>query len=670
MTVYKVGNKRMRLLHVISANQSSIMIDIDTEKYPIVVEVPIDKLEEIELENSIYPSEEHLTVKERNRFGIAKSIILEVSNELKGMKMLDRKLRKQIISNSAEKYNISTSKVRKLVIKYWKSGMIMNSVAIKYPRNQGKRSRQGKNGFRVTEMDERNFLSSIKKHYLTRELKPLQHAYDYCIKDYYTVINEEGYHKLLDAIPTYNQFYYIFKKNYEGTKELIRARYGDVVAKETVRPVTESVGSANVFPTYELDSTILDSYALSYMDDDIDVEIVGRPVIYLIVENISSRIAFFYLSYEKFMSEVASINSLIYGLTCSDKYMSLMNIDTDEYVGFLPSALVIDRGELTSTGIIEAISGVGVSVSVTAGMRASYKPKVERLIGKINSELAKFVPGTIKKDRQHNPRTEKDYRLRASLTLQDLAMICHKIIVQHNNHDVVESFLDPDYVNRKYTPNDIYDFLTKKYAIINRTIDEKNAIMMLLTTSDATVTESGVRFKNLEYISKKILKEGWIEKARIKGRYRIKIKYNQIDVRTIYYFDDSSGTLHELKLTEKFKLFSDLSFPEVELFFKNRQQRIDNQNRNALEERINNFDVISKIVNESITKKKNSNNKKSNNAKVKAIGENRDMAIALERKMHRDVLFNDEQVADDDVADSEDENEILDMIIETIGEIE
>ena len=667
MPVFKVGQKRMRLIHQIAETGASIMIDIDSKSYPVEIEMPLYELDEVDIEEVVYPSEELLSEKERRRFESSKKIISEVTNELSGERIVERRLRHRTIAYVAKKNNVSYSKVRSLIIKYWKSGMILTSVAVMYPRNQGKRKRQSSKGFVVTKEDEMNFDNSIRKHYLTRELKPLMHAYEQCIKDYYSN-SEGGRLKLMKKIPSYNQFYYVFIKKYDGNSEVTKARYGEVVAKEIARPLIGNTKSANAFPTYELDSTILDSYTLEYFEGIQHADIIGRPVIYLIVETISSRIAFFYLSYEKFMSEVASVNSLIYGLSCPQKYMGMMGIETEEYDGFIPNALVFDRGELTGSGIIEAITRMGITTNITGGMRASYKPKVERLIGKINSELAKYVHGTIKKDKKHNPRTEKDYRLRSSLTIQDMAKICHRVILQHNNHDVVEGFVDLSYRNGKYTPNHIFSFLSSQYGIVNRTLDEKNAIMMLLSAGDATVTESGIRFKKMDYISRALLKSGWIEKARIKGRFRIKVKYNPIDVQKIYIYDEKTRTLDEVKLTEKFSEFIGLTFYEVELFFEERQSCIDKQKRSSLEEKINGFEEIDGIIKEAKKRKELTKDGRSNNSKVKSIGINRNTAIAIEQNQHRQNLLVEEKPdLNESSVDANDRNDDLDLIIKAIG---
>ncbi len=55
---------------------------------------------------------------------------------------------------------------------------------------------------------------------------------------------------------------------------------------------------------------------------------------------------------------------------------------------------------------------------------------------------------------------------------------------------------------------------------------EETIKLCLMPTDTACVTEKGIKYKNLYYISERAIIEGWFEKARAKGSYMPPVRFS------------------------------------------------------------------------------------------------------------------------------------------------
>ena len=100
-----------------------------------------------------------------------------------------------------------------------------------------------------------------------------------------------------DHIPTYQQFIYWHKKENDEYDE-IQARKGKTFFEKTLRPLLGNSTFESIGPgyRYQIDATIADIYLVSRIDRNI---IVGRPVMYVVIDVWSRLIVGLYIGLEQ-----------------------------------------------------------------------------------------------------------------------------------------------------------------------------------------------------------------------------------------------------------------------------------------------------------------------------------------------------------------------------------
>ena len=128
---------------------------------------------------------------------------------------------------------------------------------------------------------------------------------------------------------------------------------------------------------YEIDATIADIYLVS---DSQRSNIVGRPVIYMVIDVFSRMVAGFYIGFEN-PSYAAAIQAIHMATIDKSDYCRQFGFDVTPQqwpcIG-LPSAFLADRGELMGHQIECLEKGFGVRVENTPPFRSEAKGVVER----------------------------------------------------------------------------------------------------------------------------------------------------------------------------------------------------------------------------------------------------------------------------------------------------
>ena len=116
---------------------------------------------------------------------------------------------------------------------------------------------------------------------------------------------------------------------------------------------------------YEIDATIADTYLVSDSDS---VNIVGRPVIYMIIDVFSRMVAGFYIGFEN-PSYPAAMQALYMAVVDKVEYCRELGFDigSEDWpsVG-LPDAILADRGELLGHQIESLESNFSVRIENAA----------------------------------------------------------------------------------------------------------------------------------------------------------------------------------------------------------------------------------------------------------------------------------------------------------------
>ena len=494
--------------------------------------------------------------------------------------------RRKIIQVASEKYSISESWILEYLKRYWKRGKTRNSLLPDY-KNCGAKGKERKagnvkrgrprinqnikgEGINVTEDIKRIFRISVNKYYYTTAKNSLMLTYELMRKEYFT----DGFKevngikipiiKLQSEIPSFGQFRYWFEKERNIKKE-ITSRYSNKKYQKQYRPI---VGNSldGVFQPgkYEIDCQVGDVYLVSRFNKD---WIIGRPAIYVVIDKFSRMICGLYIGLET-GSYVGAMMALLNATTDKVEFCKQYGIEIKEKdwpAHHLPETIIADRGELEGGNIDNLINILNVKVQNTPPYRADLKSAVERFFGLTNERVKPFLPGKI--DLSGRERGDKDYRITAKLDLYQFTHIIIKCILYHNNHYHLDYYKrDQDMIedNVSCIPIELWNWGIANRGGSLRMVSRDVVKLALMPSDTATITAKGIRYKDMYYATKSMLKSGVFADARNKGRWKVKISYDPRDMEFIYVYDDNLNEYEKCFLIDSNSRYKDKSIEEIE----------------------------------------------------------------------------------------------------------
>jgi len=555
------------------------------------------------------------------------------------------KSRKVIIDKAIEKYKLSYSSIKRIFCNYLKSGKILDSLIPKFYNcgGKGKERTVNKNqGVIIDNEVKRFFRQGINKYYNTPKKNTIKTCYELIIRDYLKANPNSEF-------PTLKQFYYWHSKlTKDNKRNEISKRYGDRTYQQTGRPITGNSlqDAGTVAELYQIDSTILDVYIVSKLNRNL---IVGRPILYFIIDVYSRAIAGINVTIEPFNSyqgaKVALINTMSDKVSYCKKYG--IDIKKEEWdIRCIPSRLLADRGEILSRNIENAITNLGIIVQHTSSYRGDLKGIVERAFSSLNSYIKPFIDGVVENKFNRVERGDSDYRLQANLTLEEITQIVIKYVLFYNNNHVL-SYYESDGLtienNILKIPKKIWEYGVKQKKGLLRELPEEVIKINLFNNKEVTVTPRGVKVNKLYYISENSLKEGWFQRARIQGFFKIRISYDPNNLSEIYYIKEDGLSYDTLTLVSYQKHYKDLNEQELEKIFEYEETLNNQASEKEIHEKVNLFNEVEKIINKAKEEKEKVIDKKiTKAARLKNIREN----LEMEREYFRNnnEVENDEEI--------------------------
>lgn len=552
-----------------------------------------------------------------------------------------KKTRKKIIDEAKDKFNISESKLKRIFNRYLKNGKVLSSLYPNFDNCGGKGKARDIVKFKnddIVNVDykfRKIFEEGINKYYKSSKKNSIRTTYELTMRDYVSKNPN-------DKIPSLKQFYYWFNKiNKENKKNIISKRYGERIYHQTSRPIIGNSIEDRLSPAdlYQVDSTILDIYLVSRLNRNL---IVGRPVLYLVIDTYSRMIVGINVTLEPFNSYTGVEMALVNAFTNKADYCKQYGVDIncDEWnTNCICNRILSDRGELLGSNVENAISNLGIMVQNTPPYRGDMKGIVEKAFERIHTLIKPFCEGTVDNKFNVIERGNEDYRLKANLTLEEITAIIIKCVLFHNNHKVMD-YYQSDGIdienNIPKIPRDLWNYGVKIKKGLLRILPEDVVKINLMPTREATVTAKGVRFNKLYYVSSHTLENGYYQRARIEGSYKIKISYNQNDISEIFYIKED-GTHDVLKLVDYMSHYKHLSEEELNKVF----TEVNILNEKVKEDELNaKFKLYNEIENITKNAKKEmeiiKDKSLSKSEKLRNIRDNLDK----ERKYYRDKEAN------------------------------
>lgn len=554
-----------------------------------------------------------------------------------------------LIQKVMAQHSVSKPTIYKHLRRYWQRGMTQNALMPEF-RKRGEKGKEktagvskrgrpalfGEDGVNVDEDMKKIFRVAIEKFYHTPKKNSLPAVYQMMVREFFAedVYYEDGQEKVLisgaEKLPTFPQFKYYYYKEY-GKEETSIAREGRRKYEKDLRAVLGLSTSETFGPgsRFQIDATVADVYLVSRYNAN---WIIGRPVLYLVVDVFSRMITGMYVGLEgpswtgamMALANAASDKTAFcaqYGISISKSQWPCED---------LPEVLLADRGELEGYNIDRLVENFRLHVENAAPYRADWKGIVEKQFDLIQKRVKPFLPGYVDKDFQQ--RGARDYRLDAKLTVEDFTKIIIRQIINYNTKKYLEDYIrDEDMIRDEVepTPLNLWNWGIENRSGKFRSYPEDYVRLHLLPQDNATVTYKGIRFKQMMYGSERALREGLFPEARMKGNWKVSVSYDPRNMSVIYLWDERSQTFEPCHLLEHQERYSNKTLEEVENLIANEKQMKKDAEHAQLQARVDAIGEVEHIVKDAV--------KKANKQQDKGLSKaERTRSIKENRKVERD----------------------------------
>ncbi len=610
--VFRFGDLCKRLLW--SGTDSAVWIDIDS-KTALPEMIQVVELERLlmdgDLECITDPFEEvvlrevengSLDQKKRDEaWGILEDIAQKPE-------LFVSRSRGQIVTGVMERHGITKQTVYRLLRRYWQRGMCRNALLPDYA-NSGARGKRRKpslvklgrprlvregDGSNVTPEMERIFRRVVEERLLKEKHSSIPDAYASALpllKAFLPQLN------VLD-LPTLEQFRYFYKREYHFTETLQRRTSAVDFAKD-IRPISSTSTAETLGPgyRYQIDATIADIYLISEHDRSL---IVGRPVIYMVIDVFSRMVVGMYVGFEG-PSWVSAMVALANTVADKVEYCRQFGVEIDASdwpVKGLPDVVLADKGELNGTKIEVFSQAFGVRIENATARRGDAKGIVERYFLTVQEAFKPYASGVVEETTSRK-QGGHDYRLDASLTLSEFTRIIIAGVLWHNNFHTLSK-----YDRTSGMPGDLPAIPVQlwNWGLANltgrlRTAPEDLVRVNLLPHEQATVSELGVRLFGCFYTCHEAMKEGWFHRGQGRRPSGVTVAYDPRNADHIYL--RPTNNLKEYwvcDLADRSRRFRGMSFWDVWILSRAERRSDANAAMNAMVERGKLLEQIESIV--------------------------------------------------------------------------
>lgn len=483
-------------------------------------------------------------------------------------------IRGDLINTILENHKTTKQTIYRLLRNYWQRGQIPNALLRTYTRTSDKRNVEKKLGRPRKYMEEAGVIvtDEIKKlfHLVINQtlLNNKKHSTMYAYRQFQLRYKSLNPNVLDEDIPTIRQFKYFYDKEYSQAEKIVQRTTKKIYNKD-IRQLKSTVNT-HILGTgskYEIDATIADIYLLSDSDRR---SIVGRPIVYLVVDSFSRMVAGFYIGFEN-PSYVVAMQAFQVAVTDKVELCKKFGIEitTEDWpcIG-LPEAILADRGELLGHQIETIEKNFSIRIENTSAYRGDLKGIVERYFNTIQAEFKPFTSehGLVEGVKEVR-RGGHDYRLDATLTISDFTEIILRSIIIHNNtQQLVKYDREPDMpADMPLIPLEIWYWGIQNRTGKLRAVDEDILSVALLPRQKATLSDLGLKVFGVYYHCKEITQKGWLHrKSSVNRPKSFEVGYRLNDASKVYiFYEENSLKYWEATLADRSREFQGCSWWEI-----------------------------------------------------------------------------------------------------------
>jgi len=327
-----------------------------------------------------------------------------------------------------------------------------------------------------------------------------------------------------DRVPKEWQFRYYVNKRLQSV-DFMRKRVGERVFQQQMRAITGTARSELLGPghLFEIDSTIGDIYLLSRYNP---TWVIGRPVIYVVVDTFSRLIVGLYIgligpSWEGARLALANAFSdkvpfcAKHGITISPEQWPAHHF---------PYYLAADRAELLSKAAEVALNNLPLELCAPGPYRPDWKGVVESRFRLLNEGVIEWMPGAVRQ--RLREMRKRQYVLDATLNMEEFTHVIINCVLEHNNCIKRKGLLTKDMIAGGVEPYsvDMWNWGVANLTGPLRTEDPDLIRAHLLPSATATVTERGILYKDLLYTCDRAVQEQWFVQARVHKDRKVSIR--------------------------------------------------------------------------------------------------------------------------------------------------
>lgn len=499
-------------------------------------------------------------------------------------RIYEKSYRTKVISGIMQSHKISYPGLRKYFRKYWQRGKTPNSLLPDYHKSgargqereikdkkRGRPRKYNGEGINIDETTKKIFLLAIDKYFLNQKELSLTKTYEFMLKDHYAADFYYDNGILImefddpDRIPSENQFRYWYQKEYQP-KDILIARKGKRKYAKDHRELLSSSTSEVYGPgaRFQIDATTVNAYIISRDNPD---WIIGRPVLYLVIDVFSRLVVGMYVGLEG-PSWAGAMMAIANTAMDKVKYCAEYGIHIGKSAWpceHLPEILLGDRGELEGYQPERLVEAFNLHLENAAPYRADWKGIVEKRFDVTDQKVKPFLPGYVQKDIAE--RGAPDYRLQARLTMEQFTQILIKQVLAYNRSHYIEDYpLDRDMISDDVdpVPLSLWNWGLEHRTGRLRYYSESHVRFHLLPRESVSVNQNGIRFNSrLLYSCERAITESWFSTARNKGAWEIQISYDPRNMSNLYFLNQLTGEIEACFLLPDSQVYEGLSLDEI-----------------------------------------------------------------------------------------------------------
>ena len=382
--------------------------------------------------------------------------------------------------------------------------------------------------------------------------------------------------------------------------EFKRERVGRRKYDRDMRGTTGNAASRAPGPgsRFEIDATIANIYVVSELEPSI---VVGRPVIYLVIDVFSKMVVGLYVGLEG-PSWTGAMMALVNMVTNKREFCAEYGIviDEDEWpCHHLPEKLLGDRGEIAHRVIENLQANRHVTVESPQAYRPDWKGSVEKMFDLVDCELAPYTDSYVEPD--FGERGGKNYVLEASWTVHDVTAAMIDTILRLNNHRTIDGYKRPREMiadNVDAVPIHMWDWgIARRSGRLRRATPQQVAFDVM-PREQVSVRPDGISFRGLRYTCEMMIADRWTDRARARGAWKETVSFDPRSARYVYLHvskDVDPRGYVPCRLTDSYRQYEAFSFAEVAKTLRAAKDRAADRSTGEVEEAANSATRLERI---------------------------------------------------------------------------